>query len=285
MRIDKSHRGWAAVTVALFLASAVAYWLYVKSAPDGPSGASWQGMSFGIAGTLLMLYAGLLALRKKVPRLRIGRAETWLKGHIWLGLLSVPLVLFHAGFSWEGTLDKILLIVLGLVVASGLFGLVVQYYVPRSMKAAAPLEAIYEQVPRVCAVLTRTADEAAAVACGSLLAVGDGAASRGDDRDVMSDFYRTTVRPFLAEAAPRRSRLHDRGQAVALFTQVRNMVSPSMHDTLDKLMAICEERRQLAVQVRMHYWLHGWLFLHVPLSMTLLVMVVIHVLTKMMIIP
>jgi len=34
--------------------------------------------------------------------------------------------------------------------------------------------------------------------------------------------------------------------------------------------------RQLAVQVRLHHWLHGWLLVHVPLSMALLLLSVVH---------
>ena len=39
---------------------------------------------------------------------------------------------------------------------------------------------------------------------------------------------------------------------------------------------ICEVRRQLGEQQRIHRWLHGWLLIHVPLSWALLVLVLIH---------
>jgi hypothetical protein len=39
---------------------------------------------------------------------------------------------------------------------------------------------------------------------------------------------------------------------------------------------ICDERRQLAVQQSLHRWLHSWLYLHVPLSLAFLVLVVLH---------
>ncbi|MBI3693809.1 MAG: hypothetical protein HY238_03075 [Acidobacteria bacterium] len=48
------------------------------------------------------------------------------------------------------------------------------------------------------------------------------------------------------------------------------------HDVLHDLESICEERRQLGVQVRLHHWLHGWLFVHIPLSMGFLVLTAIH---------
>ena len=69
-----------AVTAVLFLVSAGLYAVYVATAPDGASGGSWQGLSFGIAGSGLMIFAGLLSARKKFPSLPIGSAQTWLNG-------------------------------------------------------------------------------------------------------------------------------------------------------------------------------------------------------------
>ena len=40
---------------------------------------------------------------------------------------------------------------------------------------------------------------------------------------------------------------------------------------VERLETFCNERRQLATQERLHRWLHGWLYLHIPLSVALLV--------------
>ena len=49
-----------------------------------------------------------------------------------------------------------------------------------------------------------------------------------------------------------------------------------MNDPLQALDEICEEREQLNRQAKLHYWLHGWLFVHVPLSYALLALSAIH---------
>jgi hypothetical protein len=46
---------------------------------------------------------------------------------------------------------------------------------------------------------------------------------------------------------------------------------------LERLAAICEESYQLAVQRRLHDVLHGWLFVHAPLSFALLVLAAFHI--------
>src|SRR5271167_3738841 len=98
MRIDRTHRPWVLSTVALAMIGTVVYVFYAVETPGGPRGGSALGLTFGIAGYALMLYAGLLGARKRVPTWRIGRAKTWMRGHLWLGLLSLLLILFHAGF-------------------------------------------------------------------------------------------------------------------------------------------------------------------------------------------
>jgi hypothetical protein len=61
-----------------------------------------------------------------------------------------------------------------------------------------------------------------------------------------------------------------------LFDRVRTLVPASLSDTVDGLADICEERRQLRVQARLHHVLHGWLLVHVPLTAALMVLSVVH---------
>lgn len=168
MIIDASHRRWCIATLFLFLLSSGVYLVYARSAPGGPRGGSVPGMLYGIAGSALMFYAGLISARKKLPTWRIGSAQTWLRGHIWLGLLSVPLVLFHAGFRWGGLLEQVLLSVLAAIVVSGLIGLAVQQFLPRQMTARVPLETFYAQLPFECRLLQVEGDVAVAAVCGPL---------------------------------------------------------------------------------------------------------------------
>jgi hypothetical protein len=48
------------------------------------------------------------------------------------------------------------------------------------------------------------------------------------------------------------------------------------HGTLDDLADICDEARQLRRQERFHRWLHGWLLLHIPFSLALIVLGAVH---------
>jgi hypothetical protein len=98
--------------------------------PAGATGSSPSGLVFGISGVSLMMFAGLLPLGRKLARWKILRLRTLQRGHIWLGLLSMPLVLFHSGFRTGGLLSFALLMILGAILLSGIAGLVFMHQLP-----------------------------------------------------------------------------------------------------------------------------------------------------------
>src|SRR5271154_1523697 len=159
MRIDRTHRGWFIATAVLFGVATLGYIAYAIRSPQGPTGGSPVGLAYGIAGYGMMLFAGLLGARKKIPVWRIGRAQTWMRGHLWLGLLSFPFILYHSGFAWRGQLTAVLMILFFIVVVSGIIGAAIQHYVPRVILSDIPLETIYEEIPHVREQLRTEADQ------------------------------------------------------------------------------------------------------------------------------
>ena len=98
MVIDRSHRPWLFGTTAVWAAATVSFAGVSVWRPDSARGGSASGLVFGIAGFAVMAFAGLLSARKKFPAAWAGRAQTWMRGHLWLGSLSLFLILYHAGF-------------------------------------------------------------------------------------------------------------------------------------------------------------------------------------------
>src|SRR5262249_38582599 len=121
-----------------------------------------------------------LGLRRKVPTWRLGRATTWMKGHLWLGLLSFPLIWLHAGFQLGSLLTIVLMVLFTLLGRSGMFGVVVQQFLPRLMMVEVRYETIYEQIDSVVAQLNAEAAALVASVCGPLQATA--AAASGGPR-------------------------------------------------------------------------------------------------------
>lgn len=289
MRIDRTHRPWVIATVVLAILSTVAYIFYAVETPGGPRGGSTLGLTFGIAGYAMMLFAGLLGARKRVPTWRLGRAQNWLRGHLWLGLLSLLLILFHGGFAFRGPLTLVLMILFFIVIASGILGAAIQHYIPSFLTARVPLETIYEEIPHVRAQLREEADQLAIAICGPL----DKAAPQPeaeteeqaqtvlveieyDDRERFREVYLEKVRPYLEAPETPGAELANPLRSGETFEALRRLLGPPMHNVLDDLENICEEERQLSRQIGIYRWLHAWLLVHVPLSIALLVLGAVH---------
>src|SRR5665213_3553651 len=149
MRFDELHRRWALASVAILTLATIAYVPYTLYYPGGASGNSMPGLIYGVLGYGAMLFAGLMGARKKVPLWRIGRARVWMRGHLWLGALSLPLILFHAAFHAAGQLTLVMMILLIVVVLSGVTGAAIRHYLPKRILSEVPLETIFEQIPAV----------------------------------------------------------------------------------------------------------------------------------------
>jgi hypothetical protein len=240
-----------------------------------------------------------------VPTWQIGRATFWMRGHIWLGLLSYPLILFHAGFGLGGPLTVVLMVLFTIVIVSGIVGLLLQQILPRLMLTRVPLETVYEQIDSIVSQLRTESDELVAAACGpiGLTAAAPAPAERraggglGDrsghqprstprahpaplpptpESAILRDTYVRQIRPFLDPAAHANGVLGNPGRTQTLFRELRTALPGLLHETVGELEATVEERRQLRDQKRLHHWLHGWLLVHVPLSLALLLLGAAH---------
>jgi hypothetical protein len=290
--------------IAVFTAVYVAY---AARAPQGPRGGSAFGLTFGVIGFGFMIVAALLGARKRVPTWRIGRAQAWMRGHLWLGLLSLPVILFHGGFHFGGTLTSVLMWLLIITVVSGLFGAALQHYVPRVMTSDVKLETIYDEIGNVRKLLREEADRAVETVCGPIgvgksaseevLRAGGlsaarpmsltgslGAVAAAAETAVLTEeecaplrqFYLSEIRPFLEQPPVRGSRLGDADKAHGAFSGLRTLLPPPAQATVEDLEDICDEARQLVRQERLHHLLHGWLLVHIPLSLALILLGAVH---------
>jgi hypothetical protein len=89
-------------------------------------------------------------------------------------------------------------------------------------------------------------------------------------------FFLDEMRPFLEQPKQRGQRLGDPAKASSAFAGLRMLLPAEAHLTLADLEDICDEARQLTRQERLHDWLHGWLLLHIPLSVALILLGAIH---------
>ena len=101
----------------------------------------------------------------------------------------------------------------------------------------------------------------------------------------LRDFHIRVVRSFLSTGRSPQHRLDDNISARRVFAQLRSDLPAELHDSIQQLEDLCEERRQFNTQLRLHRWLHWWLILHIPPSIALLVLFVAHVIVSLRVVP
>ena len=315
MLLDRRQTSWVVASSIAAVASLALYIAYVLMSPNGARGGSMVGLFFASVGTGIIVFECLLGLRKKYPASPLGRVKTWLSAHVWLGLLSFLLILMHSGFRWGSGLAAALMWMFLVIVVSGVYGVALQNYIPRRMTELVPHETLYEQIPTVIRRLRIEADERVEFITADLgfdegeveyqpaggvkyyvdPAQKKGAAEKEQvfvdkrkaapqieveegAREALRAHYLQEIRPYLSTDPVFESRrLFSRRELVAAyFSHLRTIMPVAAHVVLNDLEEICEERRQLMVQRRLHLWMHSWLLLHVPLSFALLVLTAVH---------
>lgn len=318
MIINRQHFGWAVFTAVATVAAALLYVgefhpgtlpfklsmpasLHRDVRETGRSvGGTPLGLIYGSVSAAIFVFAALLGLRRKRPTLKVGRLQTWLKGHIWLTVLTIPLVLLHCGFSTGSPMTTWFLIIYAIVMVSGFYGLALQHVVPRLMKEQVPLETIFEQIPHLrqqmhegAQEMRKALDTPPPAPAPAPVAAAPAAASLADlaaptetavvveappdpGLQIFKQFMDESALPYLA--ANRGDKLLLGAQRVSddQFRFLKISVNADAKDKVEQLQGWCDERRQLDLQTKLQHWLHGWLLVHIPFSVLLLIFTAWH---------
>jgi hypothetical protein len=311
-------RRWIVAISAVSLLAVVAYGAEWAAEGRLPGGSSRTGFLYGIVGGLIIVFELLLWPRKRVRSWRIGSAQLWLRAHVWLGLLSLPLVVMHARlFFIGGLMNLALMVTFVIVIASGIWGLVLQQFLPKLLLERVPAETIYDQIEHVAAQQCADTEKLVRALCepspnrpaGHHEQAASGPEEQPDEEAeyaVVTGFRSMTgiqgkvletvpihsvipgtqeicrrffaeLRPYLLVGAAGGSPLAGPLEAARFFESLRAASPAAAGSLIDQLRQVCENRRQFDLQARIHGWLHGWLLVHVPVSVVLGLLLLIHV--------
>ncbi len=227
---------------------------------------SLRDTSFVSGWVLLTLIATLMLLnaRKKLPFLPIGSAATWLQVHIYVGLFSVVAFGIHVEFRVpNGILESVLAMLFGGVVVSGVVGLWLARAIPKRL-ATLDEQVLFERQPRLRRKLRHELRE-----------VIDGAASPS-----LTDFYARRLIGFFAQ--PRHLWHHlvqSKRPEHDLLTELDALgryLTADERAIQKQVVLLIRKKSELDHQHAHHTVLRYWLFLHIPVSYSLLIVGMVH---------
>lgn len=266
----KKAVAWRWVGLVLLAALVASYVYYARTAPYPHGGTAW-GLGYGIAAAVLVLVLMLFGWRKRAYRSKLGTLEGWLQAHVVLGVLVLVVALLHTGFRFEDKLAIAALVTLVLVVLSGAVGAAFYTVYPRlltEIQSNLSTAEISERLNRLNASMAR-------------LASGRSDALAAVYRDLVRADRPRGLAGWKLLRAPGRRHEERPGTAKAKgWSRGLAAVPPEEQEPLRQLLVFARQRRELQLrlmyQQRYKNLLDVWLWVHLPLAIALVVLMVAH---------
>ena len=263
---------WGKLTLATTLVLVLSYIYYSRRV--SPNGATLVGLIYGILSFLAILLLMYYGMRKRSYTAKHWSLRAWLSFHAYIGTMMLILVPLHAGFKFGFDIHTLAYVLLAIVVVSGIVGAALYLLLPRRFEAFGE-ELTYawghstddelRKIIRQMRALAADKSQEFADACQAEIEygipkrhVGWGLLWR---KSATAAAVATQIEAFRGYLQHIPEAEHGAFQSVArLATQKRDL-----------------EHRMVA-QMRLQNLLEAWLYFHLPVSIVMLVVVIIHIL-------
>lgn len=282
--LNHKNRRWLRVGTVLALASIAAYAIHSPRVP--PNGATWLGYTLGTIGALLILWLMLLGVRKRRYSSTSGTVKGWLSAHVYLGLALVIVATLHTGFQFGWNLHTLAYTLMCIVIASGIFGVLLYWRYPSVMSEARGNQTSAELLKTLAEFdnqLQRAAEklptEATAVISSSIAGTRLG----GKPWQLISSKDRSEVAlPIGKNGKLKRINNSEQQPAITWLADVMAASNePTRRGDYQAALTLLSNRQALLQKLRdysrVQAMLQVWLALHIPLSFGLLAALVSHI--------
>ena len=214
-----------------------------------------------------IIFLTLFNLRKKLTFLPVlGSAAMWMQLHIYVGLATFVIFGFH--ISWQipnGMFEGFLAFLYLTVALSGVYGLYVTRRAPRQLTGLKE-EVIYERIPLFRVQLARQTRSLVIKACEST--------------DVLAKFYANQLSAFFEKPRGLAYQLSPSGRRKRyLMNEIQNLdryLADDQRHVTAKLKEMVQMKDDLDYHAAMQGRLKLWLFVHIGLTYSLLIVGMLH---------
>ena len=257
---------WFKIGFLLSILTVVAYML-VDVQPRH-NGGSWLGYALGTIGAGLILWLGMLGIRKRAMTRGRWSLKAWTSAHVYLGLALIVIATLHTGFQFGWNVHTLSYVLMMLVIFSGVYGITVYGMLPQGlsdsrseMTGPQMIEAVSSLDKQIQASAQPLSDSDSEIVLGSL---GEDPFGGGAWRRLSGNYPRCGN---LRALQIMRARLNEvEGKQVAPIEQVVQLLERKAA-ALARLRGYVQRRALLEI----------WLFVHVPLTFVLIVALLAHI--------
>ncbi len=254
---------WLKIALALSIIAGTGY-AFADVAPH-PNGGSWYGYTLGTIGVLLIVWLALLGIRKRAMTEGRWSLKAWTSAHVYLGLSLVVIGTLHTGFQLGWNVHTLAWALMMLVIASGIYGVVVYATLPEKLSTNRG-EMSKKEMVEALAAIDRQLDSAAQPL------------ARGESDLVIAaleqDAFKAGVLARLTGNYPRCRT--EKARAAMAADRDRDEHEERVFGLLQRRSA---QLRQIRGQMRLRALLDIWLYVHIPATVALLGALTAHVIS------
>jgi hypothetical protein len=251
---------WLWIALALSAASIAGYAL-IDHEPR-PNGGTWYGYTLGTVGLGLILWLSLLGVRKRRINPGAWSLKAWTSAHVYLGLSLVVVATLHTGFQIGWNVHTLAYVLMLLVIATGIYGVVVYATLPASLSANRK-EMTRAQMLEALTAIDRQLESAAQPL------------ARAEADLVIAALSQDT---FHGGALARLT-----GRYPGCMTARARAGMATGAEAEARVAALLDRRREQLAQIRgalrIRAALEVWLFVHIPLTIALIAALAAHVIS------
>ncbi len=130
-----SYRNFFYLKIALGLCAFAILAYAIHHPADPPNGGTWLGYTLGSLGAGLIGWLAWFGVRKRLYHGTNNLLVAWLSAHIYLGTALIVIVTLHTGFQLGWNVHTLAYVLTMLVIASGFYGLYAYLSYPRLLAA------------------------------------------------------------------------------------------------------------------------------------------------------
>jgi hypothetical protein len=189
-----------------------------------------------------------------------------MQSHIYLGVLSLVILIFHSGGRFNDAVAVTTLILVAIVVFSGIFGSILYVTIPRlltEVESNLTVEEISDQLNQLARSMARVASGKA-----------------GPFQRIYEELQREAQPGWLAGWRLLLSRGR-RKETTGDWSRLIALVAKDEQDDLRQMLVLSRQRKELLIrliyQQRYKNILESWLYIHVPFTIALLLFAAIHI--------
>ncbi|MCM2313630.1 MAG: hypothetical protein NDJ92_00570 [Thermoanaerobaculia bacterium] len=265
MPIPRYGVRWRIIALVLTIGLVASYVWYQGREPFTHGGTP-TGLIYGFVALFMMGFLLYFGIRKRAYRSRFGTLQEWLHAHIWLGLFSFFVIVAHTGLRFQDKIAVALFVVIVGVIATGIFGALLYKTIPRELteiQSNLTGQEISDQLNQLSKAMARIAS-----------------GKSSPFQRIYYSLQREAMPGFLAgwklilSSGKRNEKAGD-------WTGLVGMVEKSEQDELRQLLVASRQQKELHLrlvyQQRYRNILDFWLYLHIPLSVAMIVLIFAHV--------